>query len=65
MVGQPGDSLCTSVPPCFYCCPRYMALADTSPLYSVEIGHHVCDLVKVFNTQVRLLHSQHGGEVHM
>jgi hypothetical protein len=31
-----------------------MALADTSPLYSVEIGHHVCDLVKVFNNQVGL-----------
>ncbi len=26
---------------------RYMALADTSPLYGVEIGHHVCDLIKV------------------
>ncbi|KAL6764938.1 hypothetical protein V8C86DRAFT_3022064, partial [Haematococcus lacustris] len=30
---------------------EYLTLAATSPLYGVEIGHHVCDLIKVFNTQ--------------
>ena len=30
---------------------RYLSLADSSPLYCVELGHHVVDLIRIFNTQ--------------